>query len=182
MERRTDLFPTASQTVGPYFALALPWPEGPYVVSADHSDAIWIRGVVTDGIGDPIPDALIETWQADADGSFPEQPDAAFRGFGRCPTDDGGTYGICTIKPAAVAGPGGATAAPYILVAVFMRGLLRPVITRLYFPDEAANAHDPVLSSIPEPERSTMVATKAEDGYQFDIRLQGEGQTAFFDL
>lgn len=182
MERRTDLLPTASQTVGPYFGLALPWPEGPYVVSAEYEDAIWIRGVVTDGVGDPIPDAMVETWQSDADGSFPQDPNADFRGFGRCPTDDGGAYGICTVKPAAVAGPGGSIGAPYLLVAVFMRGLLRPVITRLYFPDEAANMHDPVLSSIPEPERSTMVARKSDDGYHFDIRLQGEGQTAFFDL
>jgi protocatechuate 3,4-dioxygenase alpha subunit len=182
VEPRTDLFPTASQTVGPYFGMALPWPDGPHVVGADHKGAVWIRGVVTDGNGDPIPDAMVETWQADADGTFPDDPEAGFRGFGRCPTDDGGAYGIRTIKPAAVAGPNGSPGAPYILVAVFMRGLLRPVITRLYFPDEPANDHDLVLAAIPEPARSTMVASQSSDGYRFDVRLQGEGQTAFFDL
>ncbi len=182
MEPRTDLLPTPSQTVGPFFAIALPWPDGPFAVGPDHVGAIWIRGVVSDGAGDPIPDAMVETWQADADGTFPDDRDAPFRGFARCPTDDAGAYAIRTVKPAAVSGPDGAPAAPYIAVAVFMRGLLRPVVTRLYFPDEATNEDDPVLASIPEPARSTMVASRSQDGYRFDIRLQGEGQTAFFDL
>ena len=182
MEPSAGLLPTASQTVGPYFGMALPWPEGPHVVGPDHEGAIWIRGNVSDGRGDPIPDAMVETWQADATGAFPTDPAASFRGFGRCPTDAGGNYAIRTIKPGAVAGPDGSPAAPYILVTVFMRGLLRPVVTRLYFDDEPTNVSDRVLASIPEPARGTMIASQASDGYRFDVRLQGEGQTAFFDL
>lgn len=182
MEPSDRLLPTASQTVGPYFGMALPWSDGPHVVGADHEGAIWIRGVVRDGRGDPIPDAMVETWQADAEGHFPKEPSAAFRGFGRCPTDQDGNFALRTIKPGAVAGPDGSPGAPYILVAVFMRGLLSPVITRIYFADEPANGRDVVLTSIPEPPRSTMIASQSSDGYRFDIRLQGEGQTAFFVL
>jgi protocatechuate 3,4-dioxygenase alpha subunit len=182
VETRTEHLPTPSQTVGPFFGMALPWPDGPFVVDAQSDGAFWIRGRVTDGVGEPIPDALIETWQADPAGRFPERPDASFRGFGRCPTDAAGTYGICTVKPGAVPGVDGAAQAPHIDVAVFMRGLLRPVITRIYFPDDAAIESDPLLASIPEAERKTMIASRSDDGYRFDIRLQGEGETAFFDL
>lgn len=182
MPAPADHTPTPSQTVGPYFAIALPWPEGPYVVAEDTPGAFWIRGTVTDGAGDPIPDALIETWQANPSGQFPVDPDAAFRGFGRCPTDAGGAYAIRTVRPGAVPGVDGALQAPHIDVTVLMRGLLRPVITRIYFPDEPANASDAVLVSLPEANRSTMIATPAPDGFRFDIRLQGEGETAFFDL
>lgn len=182
METRAEHLPTPSQTAGPFFGMALPWPDGPFVVDAQSDGALWIRGRVTDGVGEPIPDALIETWQADSSGTFPERPDASFRGFGRCPTDAAGTYGICTVKPGAVPGVDGAAQAPHIDVAVFMRGLLRPVITRIYFPDDPAIEADPLLASIPEAGRKTMIATRSDDGYRFDIRLQGEGETAFFDL
>jgi protocatechuate 3,4-dioxygenase alpha subunit len=182
LDTGTAQLPTPSQTVGPFFAVALPWPEGPYVVDAQSDGAFWIRGAVTDGAGEPIPDALIETWQADPDGRFPERPDAPFRGFGRCPTDAAGAYGIWTVRPGAVPGPDGAPQAPHIDVAVFMRGLLRPVITRIYLPDEPALETDPLLASIPEIDRRTMIAARTDDGYRFDIRLQGEGETAFFDL
>ncbi len=182
MATQTEQSPTPSQTVGPYFGIALPWPEGPYVVSDDAPGAFWIRGTVTDGAGDPIPDALIETWQADPSGRFPDRPDASFRGFGRSATDAGGVYGIRTVKPGRVAGADGALQAPHIDVAVMMRGLLRAVITRFYFPDEPANAADALLGSLSEADRRTMIARRAEDGYRFDIRLQGEGETAFFVL
>ena len=182
MDSGTAQLPTPSQTVGPFFAMALPWPDGPFVVDAQGEGAFWIRGTVTDGAGEPIPDALIETWQADPSGRFPERPDASFRGFGRCPTDAAGTYGIWTVKPGAVPGVDGSAQAPHIDVAVFMRGLLRPVITRIYFPDEPAIETDPLLASIPARDRKTMIATRSDDGYRFDIRLQGEGETAFFDL
>ncbi len=182
MAQRTELPPTPSQTVGPYFAIALPWPGGPYVVGDDTPGAFWIRGTVTDGAGNPVPDALIETWQADPSGHFPDRPDAAFRGFGRSPTDARGAYGIRTLRPGPVAGADGALQAPHIDVAVTMRGLLRAVVTRIYFPDEPANASDALLGSLPEPGRSTMIARPADDGFRFDIRLQGDGETAFFDL
>jgi protocatechuate 3,4-dioxygenase, alpha subunit len=179
---------TPSQTVGPYFAIGLTWEDGPYVFDEGTDGAIWIRGRVTDGEGEPVPDAVIETWQADADGRFdhPDDPRGrgeGFRGFGRCGTDADGRDGILTVKPGPVPGPGGTTQAPHIDVSVFARGLLNRCVTRIYFPDEAgANAADPVLSSVPEHRRGTLVAEPAEDGYRFDVRLQGERETAFFAI
>ena len=185
MDPRSQFLPTPSQTVGPYFGIALPWPDGPRVVPDGSEGAFWIRGRVTDGAGDPVPDALVETWQADASGRFPDRPDegeGGFRGFGRCPTDAEGQFGIVTVKPGAVPGVDGVSQAPHIDVAVFARGLLRPVITRIYFPDDPGNAIDPVLSSLPLPDRATLLAGRTDDGYRFDIRLQGDDATAFFDL
>lgn len=182
----TPLPITPAQTVGPYLALGLPWPDGPYVVPEGTPGAIWLRGQVTDGNGDPVPDGLVETWQADPDGRFdhPDDPRGAvagFRGFGRCPTDDAGEYAILTRKPGPVPGPDGAPQAPHIDVSVFARGLLHRVVTRIYFADEAAaNAADPVLGSVPEQRRPTLLAVPDGDGYRFDIRLQGEHETVFF--
>jgi protocatechuate 3,4-dioxygenase, alpha subunit len=188
----TGLPQTPSQTIGPFFAIGLPWPDGPYVVPEGTPGAITITGQVTDGAGDPVPDALVETWQAGPDGGFghPDDPrprgdDAGFRGFGRCPTDDGGRYRIITVRPAALPAGDGAAEAPHIDVSVFARGLLDRVVTRIYFPDEPdANATDPVLCSINERlRRDTLVATADGPGvYQFDIRLQGDGETVFFDV
>jgi protocatechuate 3,4-dioxygenase, alpha subunit len=177
---------TPSQTVGPFFSHALPWVDGPYVVPEGTPGAIWLRGTVSDGAGQPVPDALIETWQADPDGRFghPDDPRGAvagFRGFGRCPTDQAGGWAILTRKPGPVPGPGGTTQAPHVDLSVFARGLLDRVVTRLYFPDEAeANAADPVLAMIADPDRATLVAEATGDGYRFDIRLQGDRETVFF--
>ncbi len=176
---------TPSQTIGPYFGFALPWAEGPLVAPAGDADAFWIRGTVTDGEGAAVADALIETWQAWPDGSFPEPGSvgrAGRRGFGRCPTDARGEFALHTLRPGAVAGPDGAQQAPHVDVAVFARGLLRPLITRIYFPESPENQSDPVLSSLPPERRSSLIAEAASDGYRFDIRLQGDGETAFFDL
>ncbi|ANN19347.1 protocatechuate 3,4-dioxygenase subunit alpha [Amycolatopsis orientalis] len=178
---------TPSQTVGPYLSIGLPWPDGPDVVPAGQPGAIRIHGRVLDGAGDPVPDAMIETWQADADGRFdhPDDPRGAvasgFRGFGRCPTDPDGNYEIRTIKPGAVPGPAGSTQAPHIDVSVLARGLLHRVVTRVYFEDDD-NSADPVLASVPETRRGTLIAARTGDGYRFDIRLQGEGETVFFDV
>jgi len=188
---------TPSQTVGPFLAIGLPWPDGPYVVPEGTTGAITIFGRVLDGAGQPVPDALIETWQADPDGRFahPDDPRwagagaaaAGFRGFGRCPTDPAGRYQIVTLRPGALPCPDGGTEAPHLDVSVFARGLLDRVVTRIYFPDEAAaNAADPVLSAIGDPDRlSTLVATTAPGGapgqFRFDIRLQGSRETVFFD-
>lgn len=175
---------TPSQTVGPYLGLGLPWPDGPEVVEADTPGAVWIRGTVRDGAGTPVPDALIESWQADPQGRFdhPDDPrgtrSGGFRGFGRCPTDDDGHYGIRTLVPGALPGQ-----APHIDVSVFARGLLHRVVTRIYFADQAeANAADEVLASVPAARRDTLIAVPTEDGYRFDVRLQGEGETVFFDV
>ncbi|MEU3628300.1 protocatechuate 3,4-dioxygenase subunit alpha [Amycolatopsis coloradensis] len=178
---------TPSQTVGPYLSIGLPWPDGPDVVPAGEPAAIRIHGRVLDGAGNPVPDAMIETWQADADGRFdhPDDPRGAvangFRGFGRCPTDPDGNYRIRTIMPGALPGPAGSTQAPHIDVSVLARGLLHRVVTRIYFEDND-NSRDPVLASVPEARRGTLIATKAGDGYRFDVRLQGEGETVFFDV
>jgi protocatechuate 3,4-dioxygenase, alpha subunit len=181
--------PTPSQTVGPFFEIGLPWPEGPNAVPDDHEGAIAVFGTVSDGAGQVIPDALIETWQADANGRFadvfghggPAEP--GFRGFARCPCDDNGAYRIVTVKPGPVPGPDGATQAPHIVVSVFARGLLHRCVTRVYFADETqANAADPVLASVPAERRATLLAKAADDGYRFDIRLQGPGETVFFAI
>jgi protocatechuate 3,4-dioxygenase alpha subunit len=193
----TGLPVTPSQTVGPFFAIGLPWADGPYVVPDGTPGAITIGGLVLDGAGEPVPDALVETWQAAPDGRFghPDDPRpdtrgsafpaAAFRRFGRCPTEPDGTYRIVTLRPAALPCGDGRTEAPHLDVSVFARGLLDRVVTRIYFPDEeAANAADPVLSALPEPaRRDTLIATADGAGrFRFDIRLQGEGETVFFDV
>jgi protocatechuate 3,4-dioxygenase alpha subunit len=170
---------TPSQTVGPFFGYALPYGDGPRVVPEWRPDAIRIHGVVLDGAGEPLPDALVEIWQVDADGRRAASAGALdragrdFSGFGRCGTDAGGHYWFCTVKPG---GP-----APHIAVLVFARGLLKPVATRIYFPGEAGNADDPVLSGVPADRRDTLVAVREDDrSYRFDVRLRGDQETVFF--
>jgi protocatechuate 3,4-dioxygenase alpha subunit len=184
------IFPsTPSQTVGPYFAIGLPWAAGPYAVAADTRGAIRITGVVYDGRGDPVPDSLVETWQADPEGRFADLHGygggselEGFRGFARCGYEDGdGSFEIVTVKPGRVRGPEVVLQAPHIDVSVFARGLLHRCVTRIYFADEQqANATDPVLRSVPAERRETLLALPADDGYRFDIRLQGPGETVFF--
>jgi protocatechuate 3,4-dioxygenase alpha subunit len=183
----TRLETTPSQTVGPFFAIGLPWPDGPYVVEEGTPDAIWIEGHVYDGAGDVIPDALVETWQADPDGRFNHHDDprgaaGSFRGFGRSPADDDGHWRVLTLKPGPVPGPDGRTQAPHIDVSIFARGLLNRVVTRIYFADEEeANAADPVLQTIDDDaRRATLIAQPTEKGYRIDFRLQGENETVFF--
>jgi len=170
---------TPSQTIGPFFSHALPWPDGPHVVPAGTQGAFWLRGRVFDGAGEPVPDALIESWQADPAGGY-DHP-GGFRGFGRCPTDEAGRWAIHTVKPGPVPWPAGGTQTPHLALSVFARGLLSRVVTRVYFADEP-NGADPVLSALPEPDRDTLIAQPADDGYRFDIRLQGEHETVFFAL
>jgi protocatechuate 3,4-dioxygenase, alpha subunit len=184
---------TPAQTVGPYLHIGLPWDDGPYAAEKGTEGAFWIRGTVRDGAGEPMTDALIETWQADPNGRFNHEDDPrgavvypGFRGFGRSDTVEGGSYAIHTLKPGPLPGPTGPQA-PHIDVTVFARGMLHRVVTRIYFPEETeANAADPVLSAIADPTvRNTLIAEKTEDGYRFDIRVQGgpDGvETAFFDI
>ena len=176
---------TPSQTVGPFFAFGLPYADGPYVVPEWRAGAIRLRGQVTDGEGAAVPDAMIEIMQADTDGTVPRTPGALrragadFSGFGRCATDPDGRYWFSTVRPGPVNG-----AAPYIAMLVFARGLLKPALTRVYFPDNAdAYAADPVLSAVPGLRRGTLVAVPEDDRtYRFDIRLQGEGETVFWGM
>jgi protocatechuate 3,4-dioxygenase alpha subunit len=180
---------TPSQTVGPFLTIGLPWDDGSTVVPEGTPGAIRITGRLFDGEGVPVPDGLIETWQADPAGGFahPDDPRgqaaAGFRGFGRAATDAEGRYTILTLKPGPLPTSGGEVEAPHIDVSVFARGLLDRLVTRIYFPDETdANADDPVLSSIDPDARATLTAIAEPDGLRFDIHLQGENATTFFTV
>jgi protocatechuate 3,4-dioxygenase alpha subunit len=187
-----SLLPTPSQTVGPFFHLCLRDDVSNRLISEDDGDAVRIQGVVLDGAGDPVPDGMIEIWQANRAGRYahPDDPreelrlEEAFTGFGRCATNEQGRYEFLTVKPGRVPDAHGVLQAPHVLVGLFARGLLKRLVTRIYFPDEQeANGHDPVLGSIAdEAQRATIVARPTGSGLTFDIRLQGEGQTAFFDV
>jgi protocatechuate 3,4-dioxygenase, alpha subunit len=183
---------TPSQTVGPFFGFALPFELGPLLVPLTDPDAIRIEGTVYDGAGQPVPDALIEIWQANRAGRYAHPDDAredvpledGFIGFGRCGTDAQGRFWFATVKPGRVPGPNGLRQAPHIAVNVLARGLLKQLPTRMYFPDEQdANAADPVLDSIEDPAaRETLIAREDGGVLRFDIRLQGDGETVFFDV
>jgi protocatechuate 3,4-dioxygenase, alpha subunit len=203
---------TPSQTVGPFLAIGLPWPDGPEVVPPGTPGAIVISGRVLDGAGEPVPDALVETWQAAPDGTFagpPPRPggngardtagtggtdgtggqQTGFRGFGRSATDAQGRWHVMTLRPGRVPSPDGGLQAPHLDVSVFARGLLDRVVTRIYLPDEdAANADDPVLASIADPARRATLIAKPGDGpgqFRFDVQLQGTKgatETLFFDV
>lgn len=190
---------TPSQTVGPFFKYGLT-PNGEYgwndaftnsTLTPDVSGArIWIEGRVFDGDGVVVPDVMLEIWQADAQGRFADPqdkralPNASFRGFARCGTDKDGNYGFETIKPGAVPDPDGKPQAPHILLAVFGRGMLRHLYTRIYFSDEAGNAADPVLALVPADRRATLTAVReaGKPVYRLDLRLQGDDETVFFDV
>lgn len=185
---------TGSQTVGPFFAFGLIRPGLEVLWNPSvKGQRIRIEGRVTDAEGAPVPDAMIEIWQADADGHYGHPADAragkretGFAGFGRSGTNEDGIFHFDTIKPGPVPGLGNTTQAPHIEVSVFSRGLLDRLITRIYFPDEPLNETDPVLSSIRnEAVRKTLISKENNtDGvptYVFNIKLSGEGETAFFE-
>lgn len=190
----TQLSPTPSHTVGPFYGYALPFPGGGDLAPAGHPDAITVHGRVLDGAGAPVPDALVELWQAGPDGSLSGAPGSMrrdpvtggfagrngvdFTGFGRIATDADGHWTARTLRP-------GAPATPYISVCVHARGLLHHLYTRLYFPEDAQlNAVDPLLAALDPARRETLVATaEPQPGtYRFDIRLQGEGETVFLEF
>ncbi len=200
---------TPSQTVGPFFAYGLApngrcdWdPNGHYswketvgdnLITPDATGTkIHIEGRVLDGDGKPINDAMIEIWQADAQGRYAHargekpRPNAKFTGFGRSATDKDGIYSFDTIKPGAVPGPNGKPQAPHIVVCIFSRGMLRQIYTRLYFSDEKANDADQILTLVPADRRGTLIAHKQPGNgavtYRFDIRVQGGDETVFFDI
>ena len=177
---------TPSQTVGPFLSIALSWPDGPHVVPEGTPGAFWLRGRVLDGAGEPVVDALVETWQADPEGRFdhPDDPRGAvpgFRGFGRSETRDG-SYAVWTVKPGRVPDGNGGLQAPHVDVSVFARGLLDRVVTRICFADED-NTGDDVLASLPDDAaRATLLAQPSADGYRLDLVLQGADETVFFSV
>jgi protocatechuate 3,4-dioxygenase alpha subunit len=189
---------TPSQTVGPFYAYGLT-PNGKYawndaftnnLLTPDVTgEKIRIEGVIHDGAGKIVPDAVLEIWQADAQGRFADpqdtrgQPNSSFRGFGRSGTTDAGEYSFDTIKPGVVPGIDGKDQAPHIVMAVFGRGMTMQSMTRIYFDDEAATADDAVIQLVPADRRATLIAKKTAAGvYRFDIHLQGDNETVFFDV
>lgn len=181
---------TPSQTVGPFFHYALPYAGGNVLTTRESKGQhIVIEGRVLDGAGEPVPDVMLEIWQANAAGKFdhPEDTqakpvDPAFHGFGRIATAGDGTFRIETVKPGAVPGPGNSLQAPHLATFVFGRGMLKQLLTRIYFDDEAHNANDPVLGLVPEARRGTLIARKTNSStYAIEIVLQGDHETVFFE-
>lgn len=186
------LIQTPSQTVGPFFSFGLIWEGGNVLVSDQTAgQRILIEGTVYDGDDHPIVDAMVEIWQADANGihNHPDDPrhaeaDPAFRGFGRSDTVDNGRFSFKTVKPGPVPFDDERMQAPHVSVRVFSRGMLVHAITRLYFSDEEANGTDPILNLVDQDRQYTLIATRQESEdlptYRFDIHLQGDDETAFF--
>lgn len=188
---------TASQTVGPYLHIGLDGMSvGNLVGEGVTGERVTIEGRVFDGNGVPVPDGMVEIWQANAHGKYahPDDPrdlplELGFKGFGRMSTDDNGGFRFSTIKPGRVPGADGKLQAPHIVVSVFMRGLIKRLATRIYFPGEAGNADDPVLNMVPAERRATLIARRiaSRDGaLEWNIVIQGEangqGETVFFDV
>jgi protocatechuate 3,4-dioxygenase alpha subunit len=182
---------TTSQTIGPYLRIGLEWMQiedlAPQGVAGER---VRIEGRVFDAEGKPVNDAAVEIWQANSHGKYASPADAqdkpvetAFRGYGRSLTDEAGAFRFRTIKPGRVPGPGGRLQAPHIVVTIFMRGMLKQLLTRVYFPGDPANADDPVLGLVPADRRSTLIARKKADGVlEWNVVLQGKGETVFFDF
>jgi protocatechuate 3,4-dioxygenase alpha subunit len=186
-----SLYATGSQTVGPYLHIGLTWLVTRKIARAGvPGERVTVQGRLLDGDGEPVSDGLIEIWQANSHGRYahPEDTqkkplDRRFRGFGRIPTDTRGAFRFATIKPGSVPGPGGKPQAPHLVVTVFMRGLLKHLATRMYFPDEPANVRDALLARVPAARRPTLVARRKSRGVlEWNIILQGKGETVFFDF
>jgi protocatechuate 3,4-dioxygenase, alpha subunit len=188
-----DLVPTPSQTVGPFFAIELTTDEHCVkCVASPHAkgERVWITFRVLDGDGVPVNDAMLEIWQADSNGKYnhPEDPqpktlDPAWQGFGRIATGEDGSCVLETIRPGRI-GPG-TSQAPHLTMAVFARGMLKPLYTRVYFAGDAANEEDPILRLVPPERRETLVARPSPgrpEYWSFDVRLQGDRETVFFDV
>ena len=172
---------TTSQTVGPYLHIGLTWLITENLATAGVAgERTSVQGRVIDGDGKPVNDALVEIWQANAEGKYGRKD---FRGFGRSATDDNGAFRFQTIKPGRVPGPGGKLQAPHIGVNVFMRGQLKQLVTRIYFADDPANAEDAVLALVPAERRGTLIAkTTGKPGtLEWNVILQGRDETVFFD-
>ena len=210
---------TPWQTVGPFFHYGLPWRGGADLVGGPDGDGAWgaradlfdeahwvlhlapprgpasgevieVSGRVLDARGDAVPDAMIEIWQADAEGRYASpadprrapRPNDGFTGFGRAAVDAEGGYRFRTVKPGAVPGPGGTAQAPHLAVGLFGRGLLKRLVTRIYFEDSPGLDDDPILALVPAERRRTLIAGRVARGYRLDFRLAGPGETVFFEV
>jgi protocatechuate 3,4-dioxygenase, alpha subunit len=187
------LVATTSQTVGPFFQIGL---SKMYVndltCSGARGERIAIRGRILDGDGQPVPDAVVEIWQANSEGKYahPDDPqakhiDPLFQGYGRTPTDDQGLFQFRTIKPGPVPAPDGKMQARHIAVSIFMRGLLKRLVTRIYFPDEPANSADYILNLVEPSRRFTLIANASPNQpgiLEWNVFLQGPRETVFFEL
>jgi protocatechuate 3,4-dioxygenase alpha subunit len=184
---------TTSQTVGPFFKIGFEWLYCDNLAGEDVSgERVTIQGRVFDGDGVPVPDAILEIWQANAHGKYDHPEDTqdkplepGFKGYGRMPTSADGMFRLATIKPGPVPGPNGKGQAPHLVVSVFMRGVLRRLVTRIYFPEEPRNAADFVLNLVEPARRSTLIARKAAGSagsLEWNVVLQGPEETVFFDL
>jgi protocatechuate 3,4-dioxygenase alpha subunit len=184
---------TTSQTVGPYFKIGLRWLNRDNLVGEGVSgERVTIQGRVFDGDGVPVPDAILEIWQANTHGKYDHPEDTqqkplepGFKGYGRVPVTALGVFRFATIKPGPVPGPEGSEQAPHLLVSVFMRGVLRRMVTRIYFPDEPRNAADFILNLVEPARRSTLIAKKSAGTpgtLEWNVVLQGPEETVFFDL
>ena len=182
---------TTSQTIGPFLRIGLEWMViedlAPPGVAGER---VTIAGRVLDGDGKPVNDAAVELWQANSHGRYASPEDAqdkplepGFRGYGRSLTNDAGEFRFRTVKPGRVPGPQGKMQAPHLNVTIFMRGLLKQLVTRVYFPDDPANADDPVLALVPAARRSTLIARRTGEGaLEWNVTLQGRDETVFFDF
>ena len=186
-----SLFASGQQTVGPYLHIGLDWLTTRDIAGRGvKGERVKIAGRLIDGDGVGVGDGLVEIWQANAAGKYahPEDPqnkplERGWRGFGRIPTDAKGGFEFSTVKPGRVAGPEGKLQAPHLVVAVFMRGLLKHLATRIYFPDEPANSEDPILKLVPAARRATLVARRAgRNALEWNVILQGKNETVFFDF
>lgn len=185
-----SLLLTAAQTVGPFVAIGFEKQAVADVAPAGVAgERVTITGRIFDGDGQPVTDAVIETWQANSHGKYAHPDDTQekllednFKGFGRVLTDTQGGFRLTTVKPGRVAGPDGKEQAPHITVIIFMRGLLKHLMTRVYFAADVANIADPVLNLVPPERRATLIASRSADGaLHWDVHLQGPHETVFFD-
>jgi protocatechuate 3,4-dioxygenase, alpha subunit len=185
-----SLHASGSQTVGPYLHIGLSWLTTRDIAGRGvQGERVTIAGRLLDGNGAGVSDGLIEIWQANAAGKYAHPDDRqrkalepGWRGFGRIPTDAKGAFRFRTIKPGRVPGPDDGLQAPHLVVAVFMRGLLKQLATRLYFPEEPSNAQDALLKLVPAARRATLIARrKGKSALEWNIVLQGKGETVFFD-
>lgn len=188
-----SLHATTSQTVGPFFKIGFSWLYRENLAGPEVSgERVEISGRVLDGAGKPVPDGILEIWQANAKGKYAHPDDTqdkpvehGFSGFGRVPTDEEGRFRFSTIKPGRVPGLDGAAQAPHLEISVFTRGLLRRLVTRIYFPGEPGNKEDLVLKMVGAARRGTLIAKRIEGRtgeLEWDVRLQGEGETVFFEV